>query len=136
MPSGGKSRLMMHASLRRQLLHLATDQAELVENPSDLPQVFDLLIRRYTTPAAEAARAALRADPDSSRLVAERCWGCGRRRRSCLTLPAESLGHRYASWFANAGGQPLPIRCWRRAPTATTPGCSSCCVALMTCCIW
>ena len=53
----------MPASLRRQLLHLATDLAELVENPSDLPHGFDLLTRSYTTPTADAARAALRALP-------------------------------------------------------------------------
>ena len=61
--SGASCRPAIPASLRRQLLHLATDLAELVENTSDLPHGFDLLTRSYTTPAADAARAALRADP-------------------------------------------------------------------------
>ena len=65
----------MPASLRRQLLHLAADLAELVNNPSDLPHGFDLLTRSYTTPAADAARAALRVDPAIAPLVAERYWG-------------------------------------------------------------
>ena len=98
----------MPASLRCQLLHLATDLAELVDNPSDLPHGFDLLTRSNTTPAADAARVALRADPAIAPLVAERYWGVWPSQAELLALPPESLGHRYATWFANAGGQPLP----------------------------
>ena len=98
----------MHASLRRQLLHLATDLAELVENPSDLPHGFDLLTRSYATPVADAARAALRHDPAIAPLIAERYWGPWPGQLELLALPTESLGHAYASWFAQAGGQPLP----------------------------
>ena len=108
MQSGSSGPSVIHPSLRRQLLHLATDLAELVENPSDLPHGFDLLTRSYTTPAAAAARAALRADPAIAPLVAERYWGPWPSQTELLALPAESLGHRYATWFANAGGQPLP----------------------------
>ena len=136
MQSGGKSRLAMHASLRRQLLHLATDLAELVENPSDLPHGFDLLTRSYTTPAAAAARAALRADPAIAPLVAERYWGPWPSQTELLALPTESLGHRYATWFATPAASPCQIRCWRRAPMATTPGCSSGCGAPMTYGMW
>ncbi|MFO0015221.1 MAG: hypothetical protein ACK52U_01530 [Synechococcaceae cyanobacterium] len=46
----------MHAYWRRQLLHLAADLAELVDNPSDLPHGVDLLTRSSTTPAARRAR--------------------------------------------------------------------------------
>jgi hypothetical protein len=53
----------MHSSLRRQLLHLATDLSALAENPDDLGHAFDLLTRSYATPAADGARAALRKDP-------------------------------------------------------------------------
>ena len=93
--SGASCRPVMPASLRRQLLHLATDLAELVENPSDLPHGFDLLTRSYTTPAIAP-------------LVAERYLGVWPSQAELLALPAESLGHRCATWFANAGGQPLP----------------------------
>ncbi len=48
----------MHATLRRQLLHLATDLAEQVENPSDLPHGFDLLTRSSTTSRAQGTAAA------------------------------------------------------------------------------
>jgi len=48
----------MHATLRRQLLHLATDLAELVENPSDLPHGFDLLTRSSTLAPLVAERSA------------------------------------------------------------------------------
>jgi hypothetical protein len=61
--SGGNSRLAMHASLRRQLLHLASDLAELVENPRDLPHGFDLLTRSSTTSGAlGTAAATIRSD--------------------------------------------------------------------------
>ena len=89
----------MHPSFRRQLLHLAVEVAELVENPSDLPHGFDLNSRCSTTPAADAARAAL---------VAKSYWCGSPSQEERMALPAESLGHRYATWFAKAGGQPLP----------------------------
>jgi hypothetical protein len=38
----------------------ATDLAELVENPSDLPHGFELLTLSSTSPVAETARSALR----------------------------------------------------------------------------
>jgi ubiquinone biosynthesis protein Coq4 len=98
----------MHRSSRRQLLHLAADRAALVENPSDLPHGFDLLTRSYATPAAEAARAALRHHPAIAPLVQERYWGSWPCAQELLALPPGSLGHSYASWFAAAGGQPLP----------------------------
>ena len=98
----------MRESRRRQLLHLATDLAVLAGNPDDLEHGFDLLTRSYTTPAAEAARAALRADPAIAPLIAERYWGPWPSSPELLALPAGSLGHQYATWFASAGGQPLP----------------------------
>lgn len=98
----------MRQSLRRQLLHLATDLAALVDNPSDLAHGFDLLTRSYQTATADAARAALRADPAVAALLAERYWGTWPTLEQLEALPAESLGHRYASWFVGAGGQPLP----------------------------
>ncbi len=98
----------MHPSLRRQLLHFATDLSALVENPSDLPHGFDLLTLSYATPTADAARAALRADPAIAPLMEERYWGDWPSQRDLLALPPDSLGHRYAQWFADAGGKPLP----------------------------
>ena len=50
----------MRSSLRRQLLHLATDLSALAAHPDDLGHGFDLLTRSYATPVADAARAALR----------------------------------------------------------------------------
>ena len=99
---------MRPTNLRRQLLHLATDLTALVDNPSDLPHGFDLLTRSYRTPAADAARAALRADPAIAPLVAERYWGVWPGPAELRALPAGSLGHAFALWFATAGGQPLP----------------------------
>ena len=98
----------MRASLRRQLLHLATDLSALAANPDDLGHGFDLLTRSYTTPVADAARAALRRDPAVGPLIHERYWGPWPSQADLLALPPESLGHAYASWSAQAGGQPLP----------------------------
>jgi len=98
----------MRSSLRRQLLHFAADLSALVEDPSDLHHGFDLLTRSYTTPAADAARASLRADPAIQPLLAERYWGPWPSLQELRNLPPETLGHCYASWFAAAGGQPLP----------------------------
>lgn len=56
----------MRSSLRRQLLHLATDLSALAANPDDLGHGFDLLTRSYPTPVADAARAALRSDGDDT----------------------------------------------------------------------
>lgn len=98
----------MRSSLRRQLLHLATDLSALAANPDDLAHGFDLLNRSYASPIADAARAALRNDPAIAPLVRERYWGPWPSLAELLTLPPESLGHTYASWFAAAGGQPLP----------------------------
>jgi ubiquinone biosynthesis protein COQ4 len=98
----------MRASLRRQLLHFAADLSALVEDPGDLHHGFDLLTRSYTTPAADAARASLRADAAIQPLLKERYWGAWPSAQELLQLPPDSLGHRYAIWFAAAGGQPLP----------------------------
>lgn len=98
----------MRSSLRRQLLHLATDLSALAAHPDDLGHGFDLLTRSYATPVADAARAALRRDPAIAPLIRERYWGHWPSPAELLALPAESLGHAYASWFADAGGQPLP----------------------------
>jgi ubiquinone biosynthesis protein Coq4 len=98
----------MRSSLRSQLLHLATDLSAMAANPADLGHGFDLLNRSYTTPAADAARASLRSDPAIAALIRERYWGSWPSQADLLALPAESLGHAYASLFANAGGQPLP----------------------------
>ncbi|MFM8258442.1 MAG: Coq4 family protein [Vulcanococcus sp.] len=98
----------MRSSLRRQLLHLATDLSALAANPDDLGHGFDLLTRSYATPVADAARAALRHDPAIAPLIRERYWGPWPSQPELLALPAQSLGHAYASWFAGAGGQPLP----------------------------
>ena len=57
---------------------------------------------------ADAARAALRSDPAIAPLIRERYWGPWPSQPELLALPAESLGHAYASWFAGAGSQPLP----------------------------
>jgi ubiquinone biosynthesis protein Coq4 len=98
----------MRSSLRRQLLHLATDLSALAANPDDLGHGFDLFSRSYVTPAADAARTALRQDPAIAPLIRERYWGRWPSQAELLALPAESLGHAFASWFAAAGGQPLP----------------------------
>ena len=98
----------MRSSLRRQLLHLATDLSALVDNPDDLEHGFDLLTRSYATPVADAARAALRRDPAIAALIQQRYWGSWPNQAELLALPPLRLGHAYASWFADAGGQPLP----------------------------
>lgn len=98
----------MRQSLRRQLLHLATDLSALVDNPADLPHGYDLLTRSYRTPAADAARAALRADPRIAPLVEERYWGVWPDLTELRTMPPGSLGQAYARWFTAAGGKPLP----------------------------
>jgi ubiquinone biosynthesis protein Coq4 len=98
----------MRVGLRRELLHIATDLSALADNPNDLPHGFDLLTRSYRTPAADAARAALRSDPAIQPLVAERYWGPWPTTEALHGLPPGSLGHGYASWFADAGGRPLP----------------------------
>lgn len=98
----------MRPSLRRQLLHFAADLSALVDNPSDLHHGFDLLTRSYTTPAADAARAALRADPAIAPLLQERYWGPWPSQEQLRAMPPGSLGHGYARLFAAAGGQPLP----------------------------
>ena len=98
----------MRSSLRRQLLHLATDLSALAANPDDLSHGFDLLTRSYSTPVADAARAALRRDSDIAPLIKERYWGLWPSPSQLLALPEASLGHTYASWFVDAGGQPLP----------------------------
>lgn len=93
---------------RRLLLHLATDLSALVENPADLPHGFVLLTRSYRTPAADAARAALRADPRLAPLLKERYWGAWPDAAELRAMPLGSLGQAYACWLAAAGGQPLP----------------------------
>jgi hypothetical protein len=59
----------MRSSLRRQLLHPATDLSAQVANPEDLGHGFDLLTRSYATPVADAA---LRGDPAIAPLIHER----------------------------------------------------------------
>ncbi len=98
----------MRSSLRRQLLHLATDLSALVANPEDLGHGFDLLTRSYVTPVADAARTALKCDPSIAPLIRERYWGPWPSPTELLAFPAETLGHAYASWFSSAGGEPLP----------------------------
>lgn len=98
----------MRSSLRRQLLHLATDLSALAANPDDLGHGFDLLTRSYATPVADAARAALRSDPAIAALIRERYRGHWPSQAELLALPPGSLGYAYASWFADAGGQALP----------------------------
>ena len=98
----------MRFSLRRQLLHLATDLSALAVNPDDLGHGFDLLNRSYSTPVAETARAALRGNPSIAPLIRERYWGTWPSQAELLALPPQTLGHTYASWFAAAGGQTLP----------------------------
>ena len=98
----------MRPTLRRQLLHLATDLAALIEDPEDLGHGFDLLTRSYATPAADAARAALRADPAIRPLLEGRYWGDWPKAAELGAMPEGSLGKVYAQWFAAAGGQPLP----------------------------
>jgi ubiquinone biosynthesis protein COQ4 len=98
----------MFPSSRRQLLHFAVDLAALADNPHDLHHGFDLLTRSYATPAADVARSALRSDPAIVPLLRERYWGPWPKAQELLTMPPDSLGHRYATWFAAAGGQPLP----------------------------
>ena len=98
----------MRSSLRRQLLHLATDLSALAANPDDLGHGFDLLTRSYATPVAEAARAALRRNPAIAPLIRERYWGRWPSQAELLELPEGGLGHAYASSIAGAGSQPLP----------------------------
>ena len=98
----------MRPTLRRQLLHLATDLAALIEDPEDLGHGFDLLTRSYATPAADAARAALRADPAIRPLLEMRYWGDWPNAAELGAMPEGSLGKVYGQWFAAAGGQPLP----------------------------
>jgi ubiquinone biosynthesis protein Coq4 len=98
----------MRPTLRRQLLHLATDLAALIEDPEDLVHGFDLLTRSYATPAADAARAALRADPAIRPLLEMRYWGDWPNPAELGAMPEGSLGKVYGQWFAAAGGQPLP----------------------------
>lgn len=98
----------MRSALPLQLLHFATDLTALVQAPEDLHHGFDLLTRSYRTPAADAARASLRADAAIAPLLAERYWGRWPSQAELLALPVESLGHQYSLWFADAGGQPLP----------------------------
>jgi len=102
----------MRSSLRRQLLHLATDLSALAANPEDLGHGFDLLTRSYATPVAEAARAALRRNPAIAPLTREHYRGAGPARRSC--------------WG-----------CLRKASaTPTTPGCTSACATPTTSGMW
>ena len=85
---------------------------------SELPQTWPPLrrfrgpavdiTRSYATPAADVARSALRSDPAIVPLLRERYWGPWPKAQELLTMPPDSLGHRYATWFAAAGGQPLP----------------------------
>lgn len=98
----------MRPSLRRQFLHFAADLSALVNDPEDLQHGFDLLTRSYRTPVADAARAALRSDAAIAPLLAERYWGTWPDQQQLLAMPPDSLGHRYAHWFASAGGAPLP----------------------------
>ena len=98
----------MRPTLRRQLLHLATDLAALIEDPEDLGHGFDLLTRSYATPAADAARAALRTEPAIRPLLEQRYWGDWPNAAELGAMPEGSLGKVYAQWFAAAGGQPLP----------------------------
>jgi ubiquinone biosynthesis protein COQ4 len=98
----------MRPTLRRQLLHLAADLSALVQNPDDLGHGFDLLTRSYSTPVADAARASLRSCAAIAPLLRERYWGHWPSQAALLAMPSGSLGHGYASWFADAGGQPLP----------------------------
>jgi len=126
----------MRSSLRRQLLHLATDLSALVDNPDDLEHGFDLLTRSYATPVADAARAALRRDPAIAALIQQRYWGSWPNQAELLALPPLSLGHAYASWFADAGGQPLPDPVLQDAAMATRPGCTSGCATPTTSGMW
>ena len=89
----------MRSSLRRQLLHLATDLSALAAHPEDLGHGFDLLTRSYATPVAEAARAAMRRNPAIAPLIRERYWGRWPSQAELLGLPAESLGHAYDTWL-------------------------------------
>ena len=98
----------MRSSLRSQLLHLATDLSAIATNPDDLGHGFDLLNRSYTTPAADAARAALRGDAAIAALMSERYWGSWPSQAELLALPEQSLGRAYAGLFGDAGLKPLP----------------------------
>ena len=94
--------------LRRELLHLATDLAAVAENPADVEHVFDLLSRSYATPAADTARACLRADPRIALLLAERYAPPWPELAELLALPSDTLGGRYGRWFGGAGLPPPP----------------------------
>ena len=56
----------MRSSLRRQLLHLATDLSALAANPDDLGHGFDLLTRSYATPALQQIDRGLQALRDGA----------------------------------------------------------------------
>jgi len=98
----------MRITLRRQLLHFATDLAALVENQEDLLHGFDVLTRSYTTAADDSARAALRSDPAIAPLVAERYWGAWPSLEELLAMPEGCLGQAYTSQFGAAGLERLP----------------------------
>ncbi|MFM7754138.1 MAG: hypothetical protein ACKO58_07075 [Cyanobium sp.] len=67
---------------------------------------FSVSLDSYRTPAADAARAALRADPRLAPLLKERYWGAWSDAAELRAMPLGSLGQAYACWLAAAGGQP------------------------------
>ncbi len=91
-----------------QLQRLAADMVVLCADPGDVPCALDLLTASYATPAAEAARARLRADPAIAPLIAERYWGPWPDLASLAALPAGSLGHAYGHLLIDQGLEPLP----------------------------
>ena len=104
-----------------QLQRLAADMVVLCADPGDLPCALDLLAASYATPAAEAARARLRADPAIAPLIAERYWGP-------WPDPATPMA---ICWSIRASSPCLP-RCCRREPMATPPICSCASAIAMT----
>ncbi|MCX5966399.1 MAG: Coq4 family protein [Cyanobacteria bacterium] len=91
-----------------QLERLAADMVVLCADPGDLPHALDLLAASYATPAAEAARARLKADPAIATLIRERYWGNWPELAALAALPAGSLGHAYGHLLLDQGLEPLP----------------------------
>ncbi len=91
-----------------QLQRLAADMVVLCADPGDVPCALDLLAASYATPAAEAARARLLADPAIAPLIAERYWGPWPDPASLAALPAGSLGYAYGHLLLDQGLEPLP----------------------------
>lgn len=90
------------------LLPFARDLVALVKNPADLVQGDDLRTRSDATPAATPGREAIRRDPQIAPLIEERDAPVWPAMEALLALPADSLGHRDATWMRDSGLETPP----------------------------